>query len=132
MPRPYRKERLDELLKRELESIICYELSDPRLDHITVSEVDVSKDLQTARVYIGVLEDKAKEREVMNGLDDARGFIRNQIAGRVQLRKVPDLVFRLDRTLGDVQRIDTIIDQLEFSPDNDAEQRAAASVSPSS
>ena len=44
MPRPYRKERLDELLKRELESIICYELSDPRLDHITVSEVDVSKD----------------------------------------------------------------------------------------
>ena len=127
MPRPYRKERLDELLKRELESIICYELSDPRLDHITVSEVDVSKDLQTARVYIGVLEDKAKEREVMNGLDDARGFIRNQIAGRVQLRKVPDLVFRLDRTLGDVQRIDTIIDQLEFSPDNDA-----ASVSPSS
>jgi len=127
MPRPYRKERLDELLKRELESIICYELNDPRLDHITVSEVDVSKDLQTARVYIGVLEDKAKEREVMNGLDDARGFIRNQIAGRVQLRKVPDLVFRLDRTLGDVQRIDTIIDQLEFSPDNDA-----ASVSPSS
>jgi ribosome-binding factor A len=132
MPRPYRKERLDELLKRELESIICYELNDPRLDHITVSEVDVSKDLQTARVYIGVLEDKAKEREVMNGLEDARGFIRNQIAGRVQLRKVPDLVFRLDRTLGDVQRIDTIIDQLEFSPGNDAEQRAAASVSPSS
>ncbi len=127
MPRPYRKERLDELLKRELESIICYELSDPRLDHIAVSEVDVSKDLQTARVYIGVLEDKAKERDVMNGLENARGFIRNQIAGRVQLRKVPDLVFRLDRTLGDVQRIDTIIDQLEFSPDNDA-----ASVSPSS
>ncbi len=120
MPRPYRKERLDELLKRELESIICYELSDPRLDHITVSEVDVSKDLQTARVYIGVLADKDKERDVMAGLENARGFIRNQIAGRVQLRKVPDLVFRLDRTLGDVQRIDTIIDQLEFSPDNDA------------
>ena len=56
----------------------------------------------------------------MAGLENARGFIRNQIAGRVQLRKVPDLVFRLDRTLGDVQRIDTIIDQLEFSPDNDA------------
>lgn len=127
MPRPYRKERLDELLKRELESIICYELSDPRLDGITVSEVDVSKDLQTARVYIGVLEDKTKERDVMAGLDNARGFIRNQIAGRVQLRKVPDLVFRLDRTLGDVQRIDSIIDQLEFSPDNDA-----TPVSPSS
>lgn len=127
MPRPYRKERLDELLKRELESIISYELSDPRLDHVTVSEVDVSKDLQTARVYIGVLEDKAKERDVMNGLENARGFIRNQIAGRVQLRKVPDLVFRLDRTLGDVQRIDTIIDQLEFSLDSDA-----AAESPSS
>lgn len=127
MPRPYRKERLDELLKRELESIICYELSDPRLDGITVSEVDVSKDLQTARVYIGVLEDKTKERDVMAGLENARGFIRNQIAGRVQLRKVPDLVFRLDRTLGDVQRIDSIIDQLEFSPDNDA-----TPVSPSS
>ncbi len=127
MPRPYRKERLDELLKRELESIICYELSDPRLNHITVSEVDVSRDLQTARVFISLLDDTANERSVMAGLENARGFIRSQIAGRVQLRKVPDLVFRLDRTLGDVQRIDTIIDQLEYSPDDDAEPAPSGS-----
>lgn len=114
MPRPYRKERLDELLRRELETIISYEMDDPRLENITVTEVDVARDLQMVRVYVGLLEGSQGERNVLEGLERARGYIRNQIAGRVQLRRLPDLVFRIDHSLQQGQRVDAILDVLEY------------------
>lgn len=117
MPRPYRKERLDELLRRELTTIISYEMEDPRLENITVTDVDVASDLQMVRVYIGLLDGSQSEREVLEGLEHARGHIRTQISGRVQLRRLPDLVFRIDRSLGQAQRVDAILDRLTH-PEN--------------
>jgi ribosome-binding factor A len=115
MARPYRKERLDELLLRELESIICYELEDPRLRDVTVTAVDVTRDLQTARVYVALLDENGNERAVLDGLEHARGYVRSQIAGRLQLRRVPDLVFRIDRQYAAAARVDTILDALNPS-----------------
>ena len=120
MARPHRKERLDELLWRELNSIVGYELSDPRLDAITVSRVDVTSDLQVARVYITLLEEGANGEDVLAGLENAKGFIRNQIAGRVQLRRVPELVFKIDHNLADVAHVERILDSLE---QNDQEEQ---------
>ncbi len=117
MPRPHRKERLDELLLRELESIISYEMEDPRLANISVSRVDVTRDLMVARVYITLIDDAQSERQALAGLESAHGFIRHEIAGRLQLRRVPDLVFRIDRSLRTVQRLDAILDAIEYSPD---------------
>lgn len=114
MPRPHRKERLDELMRRELETIISYEMEDPRLENITVTDVDVASDLQMVRVYIGLLDGSQGERDVLEGLERARGYIRNQIAGRVQLRRLPDFVFRIDHSLGQAQRIDAILDNLDY------------------
>lgn len=126
MSRTYRKERLDELLWRELVSIIGYEMADPRLSDIAVKRVDVSRDLQTARIYVTVLEEDVDEQEVLAGLDNARGFIRSQIANRVQLRRVPELVFRVDRSFTEAQRVEAILDALtggeeDAGDDGDAE-----------
>ncbi len=115
MPRLYRKERLDELLRRELETIISYEMEDPRLENVTVTDVDVARDLQMVRVYVAVLDQNRREQDVLEGLERAKGYIRNQIAGRVQLRRLPDLVFRIDRSLAQAQRVDAILDVLEYS-----------------
>ncbi|NUQ36571.1 MAG: 30S ribosome-binding factor RbfA [Caldilineales bacterium] len=112
MSRHYRKERLDELLFRELTTLIGYELSDPRLGDVAVKRVDVSKDLQTARVYITLLSDEGDEQAALAGLESAKGLIRAEIATRVQLRRVPDLVFRVDRSFLASQRIDAILDAL--------------------
>ncbi len=119
MPRLYRKERLDELLRRELETIISYEMEDPRLENVTVTDVDVARDLQMVRVYVAVLDQNRREQDVLEGLERAKGYIRNQIAGRVQLRRLPDLVFRIDRSLAQAQRVDAILDVLEYSQARD-------------
>lgn len=119
MPRLYRKERLDELLRRELETIISYEMEDPRLENVTVTDVDVARDLQMVRVYVAVLDQNRREQDVLEGLERAKGYIRNQIAGRVQFRRLPDLVFRIDRSLVQAQRVDAILDVLEYSQAGD-------------
>lgn len=121
MARPYRKERLDELLLRELESIICYELEDPRLRDVTVTAVDVTRDLQTARVYVALLDENGDEHAVLDGLEHARGYVRSQIAGRLQLRRVPDLVFRIDRQYAAAARVDAILDALHTGSESAAE-----------
>lgn len=126
MARPYRKERLDELLLRELESIICYELDDPRLRDVTVTAVDVTRDLQTARVYVALLDENGDERAVLDGLEHARGYVRSQIAGRLQLRRVPDLVFRMDRQYAAAARVDAILDALSVNPGTEPESESAA------
>lgn len=122
MSRSYRKERLDEVLWRELNTIIGYEMNDPRLLEVSVSRVDVSRDLQTARVFIAPLSEDVDERGVLQGLESAIGFIRGQIAIRVELRRVPDLVFRIDRSAQEARRVDAILDTITYAepePDND-------------
>ncbi len=130
MARLYRKERLDELLLRELETIICYELDDPRLHDVTVTAVDVTRDLQTARVYVALLDESSDERAVLNGLEHARGYVRSQIAGRLQLRRVPDLVFRIDRQYAAAARVDAILDALSSGTGPESDTQTATSETP--
>ncbi|MCO6450956.1 MAG: 30S ribosome-binding factor RbfA [Caldilineales bacterium] len=117
MSQTYRKERLDELLLRELDSIIGYELADPRVSGVSVNRVDATRDLQVARIYVTLMDDSVSSDDALNGLHSAQGFIRSQIAERINLRRVPDLVFRIDRSLGETQRIEEIIDALTYAED---------------
>ena len=112
MNRTYRKERLDELLLRELSSIIIYELDDPRLHDVAVNRVDVARDLQTARVYITPLDEEMDVREIRRALDNAQGHLRSEIASRVQLRRVPELYFKIGKSYQQAQRVEDIIDSL--------------------
>ena len=112
MSHTYRKERLEEMLGRELSSILAFELNDPRLTDITLNQIEVSSDLQTARIYVSLLEEDVDEKSVKEALDHARGYVRTLIASRIQIRRVPDLVFRVNRQVMEAQRIDTILDKL--------------------
>ena len=112
MNRTYRKERLDELLWRELSSIIVYELDDPRLHDITVSRVDVARDMQTARVFITPLDEQQNVKEIQRALENARGHLRSEIASRIQLRHVPELYFKIGESYQQAQRIENILESL--------------------
>lgn len=118
MSQNYRKERLDELLWQELNTIVMYEMDDPVLNEITISRVDVTRDLQVARVYVSPADEEIDQRLVLRHLDRAKGFLRSQIAARVQLRRVPELVFKMDVSLAYVERIDAILDQLSGSEES--------------
>ena len=122
MNRTYRKERLDELLWRELSSIIVYELDDPRLHDITVSHVDVARDMQTARVFITPLDEQQDVKGIQRALENARGHLRSEIASRIQLRHVPELYFKIGESYQQAQRIENILESLpiptELPPDD--------------
>ncbi len=123
MNRTYRKERLDELLLRELNSIIVYELEDPRLHDISVSRVDAARDMQTARVFITPLDEGQDVKEIQRALEIAQGHLRSEIASRIQLRHVPELYFKIGESYQQAQRIEEIFDSLptpiDFSPEED-------------
>jgi ribosome-binding factor A len=98
-------------------------VKDPRLADVTITGVEVTKDLLLAHVYYTVLEAEDNGKEAQAGLEHAKGFLRTELAGRVELRFVPDLVFTRDRSAEYGQRIDALLDQLKASdpPDDEHE-----------
>lgn len=101
MPREFtRSERVADALQRELAQLIRQEMGDPRVALANVTGVDVSRDLATAKVHINYVEEReAAERDAgIKVLNNAAGFLRTQLAKRMQLRIVPSLKFIYDDT----------------------------------
>lgn len=91
-----RQERLAEEIKRGLSALFFEGLKDPGIDPraVSITRVDVSRDLSYARVHVSVLGDEKKCRDTMAALERARGFIRSVLAGELNLRHAPEIVFR--------------------------------------
>jgi ribosome-binding factor A len=120
-----RQRRVAELLHRELSLLLMHEVRDPRLEGVTITGVDITPDLMLARVYFALLGDEAQAKEALAGMDHAKGFLRTQLAGRVQLRFMPDLVFALDKSAAYGQRIDELLDQIAASSHSGDESEPA-------
>ena len=112
-----RMQKVDEEFKRELSKIIDQDLKNPNITGlISVTKVKTSSDLKNARIYISILGSKSK-KNTMEGLKKASGFIRTELARRVNLRYTPELIFELDETLEYGSRIDNIIKELNSKKD---------------
>jgi ribosome-binding factor A len=110
MPREFpRTRRVGEQMQRELAGILHEELKDPRLGMISVSGVEVSRDLAHARVYISVLGGEEDVSETIKVLNKAAGFLRHQLGQRMRLRAVPQLRFLYDESLAEGARMDALI-----------------------
>jgi len=95
-----RIERISEEIKREISDIIQNELKDPRLSKlISITEVNVTKDLRYAKVYVSVMGSEEEKANSLEGLKSAAGFIRREIGRRVQLRYTPEIHFELDNSI---------------------------------
>lgn len=90
--------RIDHELQRELAMLISTELKDPRLGFVTVTRVEISSDLQVAKVYVSIIGDRHVAKQSMMALESARGFLRGAIGSAVVLRHTPELVFVEDRS----------------------------------
>ena len=107
-----RMDKVNEEFKRELSKIIDQDLKNPNITGlISVTKVKTSSDLKTARVYISILGSKSK-KNTLDGLKNASGFIRTELAQRVNLRYTPELIFELDETLEYGAKIDSILRDL--------------------
>ena len=108
-----RSNRVAEQMKKELGEIIARKLKDPRIGFVTVTDVEVTGDLQQATVFITVLGDDKKRRETLKGLVQAKGFIRTEIGQRIRLRKTPELMFELDKSFDYGNKIDNLLRQIK-------------------
>ena len=119
-----KQDRMNWRIRTILSELIRREVSDPRLQNLTVTAVDLDQELQYARVYVNALGDESRQQEVMAGLERAKGFLRREVGKRVRLRKTPELDFRWDATLAEGDRIDRLISQLDIPPADDDDSKS--------
>ena len=108
-----RSNRVGEQMKKELGDIIGRKIKDPRIGFVTVTDVEVTGDLQQATVYITVLGDEEQRENTLRGLSKAKGFIRSEIGQRIRLRKTPELLFEFDESINTGNRIESLIRDLK-------------------
>jgi ribosome-binding factor A len=107
-----RLQRVNQLIREEISLLVQRELKDPRLGFVTITEVDVAKDLRSAKVYVSVLGSEDQWKESLQALESARGFIRNWLLPRLRLRAVPHLTFHPDRSMAHAAHIQTVLEGL--------------------
>lgn len=107
-----RVNRVAEQMKKELGDIIIQKLKDPRVGFVTVTDVEVTGDLQNATVFISVLGNEEEKEATLKGLDKAKGFIRSEVGKRIRLRKVPEIEFSFDESIEYGNRIQTLLTQV--------------------
>ncbi|MBI2818693.1 MAG: 30S ribosome-binding factor RbfA [Acidobacteria bacterium] len=112
----HRAERVADVIRRELGGLLEREVKDPRVGFVTVTHVEVTRDLRSARVAVTILGDEPQEKESLMGLAAAQGFLRHELAQRLGLRRAPELQFYLDRTLKSEQRIEELLRQIQQKP----------------
>ena len=104
-----RIEKIQELMKQEISQIILQELKDPRIGFVTVTQVEITRDLSSAKVF-GNDEQIAKS---WAGLNSSLGFIRREVGHRIRLRVTPELKFVLDKSLDYSDHIQKLLLQIE-------------------
>lgn len=109
-----KQDRMGERIQAILSELLLREVADPRLKHITVTEVRIDHELMYANIYINALGDESRQKEVLMGLERAKGFLRREVAKRVRLRSAPELHFHWDTTLERGERMHRLIDDLDL------------------
>jgi ribosome-binding factor A len=108
-----RVQRFNELLRQELSTLLVRRVRDPRLSTVTITEADITADLRTARIYVSVMDDDEEIRqEVLHSLQGAAGFLRRELAQRLEVRHTPELIFHLDESARYGERIDRLLAQI--------------------
>ena len=113
MPKEFsRTQRVGDQIQRELATILQLEMKDPRLGMVTVSAVDVSRDMSFATAHVTFLGIDGREAidEAVEILTDAAGFLRTELSRRMRLRFTPQLRFRYDESLVRGRRLSSLID----------------------
>jgi len=107
-----RPEQVAETIRQVIAEALLGELRDPRIGFVTVTDVQVSKDLSVATVRVSVMGEEAGRAEALTGLESAAGFLRSRVSRMLSTRVVPELRFELDRGLEHAARIEKILSDL--------------------
>ena len=111
-----RPERVADQIRGELASLLAREVHDPGIGFVTLTRVQVSGDLQQARVYYTALGDEKSRRNTERALARAAGFLRRQIGARLRLKRTPELTFHYDESIAGQDRIEQLLSEIRATP----------------
>ncbi|MBW4520758.1 MAG: 30S ribosome-binding factor RbfA [Scytolyngbya sp. HA4215-MV1] len=120
--------RVAELIRREVSQMLLSEIKDDRVGTgmVSVTDVDVSGDLQHAKIFVSIYGTAEAKAETMAGLKSATGFVRSELGARIRLRRTPEVIFLEDRSLERGDKVLNLLSRLsqerrDIEPDEEAE-----------
>jgi ribosome-binding factor A len=120
---PARGQRVADQIQRDVAEIIAFELKDPRVGMVTITEVQITPDYAHAKVYFTTLADNPDVvRQTQHGLSKAAGFIRNQLGHRLKIHTLPELHFHYDRAPSHGAALSKLIDEANATRARDADE----------
>ncbi len=125
MPNPHRQEKLGELIAVEVSDLLRTRIKDPRVGFASITHVEVSGDLRHAKIFVSVMGTPEEKQSTIQALHHATGFIRHELAGRLTLRFMPEILFKLDSSIEQGSHILGLIRQLETEEQAPASQEVA-------
>jgi ribosome-binding factor A len=112
MPTKVRMQRIQDRMHQALSELIIFKISDPRLAGISVTDVTIDREFAYADVYVSAVEGATRSREILEGMEHASGYLRRELAARVELRTFPKLRFHWDPTPENADHIEKVLRSL--------------------
>lgn len=112
MPSKLRLQRIEDRIQQELAAMVINQVSDPRLEGISITDVKVDRELSYADIYVSAVEGNSRSNDVLQGLEHASGFLRRELAHRIELRVFPKLRFHWDITPERADHIERLLASL--------------------
>ncbi|MBC2578912.1 30S ribosome-binding factor RbfA [Clostridium sp. DJ247] len=118
----FRGSRINEEVKKEVSNIIRNDIKDPRINAmISVTKVDVTRDLRYAKVYVSIFGEDEAKKSTLNALKSSSGFIRREVGHRINLRYTPEIIIELDNTIEQGMHIDALLEKIKEKEHHDNE-----------
>jgi ribosome-binding factor A len=108
-----RMRRINEVLREVVGAAVAGELNDPRIGFVTVTSVETSPDLRTAKVFVSVLGDEEEREATLSGLRSSHGVVQSRIAAETRMKRTPKLTFHYDDTIEKASRVSELLDEGE-------------------
>lgn len=112
MAKTVKQKRIEGIIRKDISNIIQYDLKDPNVGFVTITDVQVSNDHSYATIYVNFLGKEARNKAGLEALNHASGYIRTQLAQQMTIRRVPELRFVIDKTEQRGKKIDEVINQI--------------------
>ena len=112
--------RLEGIIRKNLMEILQFDVKDPNVGFVTITDVKVTNDHSFAKVYVSFIG-ATNRKEALAALERAKGFIRSELSQRLDIRRCPDLIFEIDKAEENARHIDAIIDEIHKNDSNEEE-----------
>lgn len=113
MPTKVRMQRIQDRMQQELSALVLIKMNDPRLSGISITDVRVDREFSYADIYVSAVEGISRSKEILAGLEHASGYLRRELAARVELRTFPRLRFHWDPTPENADHIEKVLRSLQ-------------------